>query len=244
MKKALFTATAVFVLALTCIYAYAAPDLQTLSGPHYIIDETFSNIMIYNNMPILSAWDVDNSAGEVNSAVNQEYFYIKDESKQTKSRMSRKLTAHDSGVITFETRIKFANGSKDSYLRISGEEGSKDLVRLNVRKNTIFYQTPNGEKNVGAFKMNVYYPLKLILDLDAKMTTVYFNGVKTGTYSFTEEAANLDFIELSTSVESTGHIYLDGVKMYTGFEMNEQFLGAKPGDSLYSLVLNREFHYS
>lgn len=230
MKKFLMTASVLFALALAGTSVSAAPDLQTRSGPHYMIDETFSNIMTYNNMPILSSWDVDNSAGQVISSAPDEYFYLKDESTQTKSRMSRTLDVHDSGVITFETRIKFANSSKGAYLRISDEGGAKDLVRLNVRQSTLFYQTPNGEEKLGGFKLNVYYPLKMVLDLDAKQTTVMFNGKTIGSYPFTSDAEKLAFIEVSTAVENTGHIYLDGMKLYTGFEMNEQFLAAKPGE--------------
>ncbi|MBQ7902045.1 MAG: hypothetical protein IJ365_08810, partial [Clostridia bacterium] len=230
MKKALFTATAVFVLALTCICAYAAPDLQTLSGPHYIMDDAFSQIMTYNNMPVLSSWDVDNSGGSVTSSQGEEWFRITDESKTTRCRISKQLVSHDKGTIVYETSLKFANAARGTYLRISGEDGTKDAVRLDVQSSAIFYRTPAKAEKISAFKFNVFYPLKMYIDLDKKQTTVYFDGKKTGTYPFAEDVSDIDFIELGTADEYIATVYVNGMKMYTGFELNEQFFAVTPGE--------------
>ena len=89
LKITVLTAVILQVLSAAVL---AMPDLQTLGGPHFITDDTFSMIMTYENSPIISGWDTDVSGGTIVSSQAEEWFRIKATSTVAPVVMSKKLT--------------------------------------------------------------------------------------------------------------------------------------------------------
>ena len=107
MKQSIkITVLAAIIIFGLSVAAIAMPDLQTLDGPHFITDDTFSMIMTYENSPIISGWDTDVSGGTIASAQSEEWFRIRDTSTVAPVVMSKKLKETKDCSVTLETSVK------------------------------------------------------------------------------------------------------------------------------------------
>lgn len=230
MKKLLKGMAACIIgLVITAVSAYAMPDIQTMYGPHFITDDTFAMIMSYENTPIISGWDVDASGGTFVSTQTEEWFCMTDTSDKAPVSMSKKLRKTENCIVMAETSFSFANSSKNSYFRLSSGHGVSDIFRLSVSGGKLYVDTKNGAKDVCSFKLNTFYGIKLRIDLTNQKYDFWLDGVYVGNFEFCDNTNSLDFVEVSTSVKEKAKIYMNGLKIHTGFALNEQFFAHTDG---------------
>ena len=223
-KYAVLGIIAVFMLVPT---ALAMPDLQTMYGPHFLTDDTFAMMLSYNNSPIISGWDIDNSGGTISYVT--EKFTLSDTSNIAPTKMSKRLRSTEKGVVTAETSFALGNASKEAYIRLSGEDGNKDIFKI-VFGGKINIETQNGRKVlIDSIKLNKTLGLKLVINLDTQRYTLYIDGANMGEFAFASDVKNLDFVEIGTGVKEKGDLTVNGMKIHTGFAMNEQFFSCKEG---------------
>ncbi|MBR5157463.1 MAG: hypothetical protein IKW59_06825 [Clostridia bacterium] len=224
MKKIILCAIiCIMCLTVSVTVSAMAPDLQTMDGPHYLMDERFGQIMTMNNSPVISGWDVDVSGGSIIGYQQDEWFRFRDESKAAPVSMSKKIAYHDKGVLTLETSIKFSTGSNGLYFRLAGDGGEKDIALIQVQKGALYLIQKNDMKQLMKFKLNQFFSVKLDVNLDNRTVVVHLGGKRIGSFDFKDDVNNLDFIEFKSTEENIAEFYMNGLIMYTGFALNEQF---------------------
>lgn len=222
-------ACAAGVLALSA-GAYAMPDLQTMTGPHFITDDSFSMIQTYENSPILSSWDTDVSGGIIQASQTEEWFRIQDTSSVANVSMSKKLRRTENCTVTAETSIKMGSSSKNTYFRLSGDYGEKDIFRLSLAGGKICIKTADGTKEIKKFSQGVFYGIKLEIDLSAQTYDFWLDGKYVGNFAFPDDTHAIDFAEFATGAKERADIYVNGLKIHTGFALNEQFFAHTDGE--------------
>ena len=129
-----------------------------------------------------------------------------------------------------ETAFSLNNASKGAYLRISGENGTKDIFKMTFGGKASLV-TRNGSTDViKSTKIKQLYGLKVVINLDTDKFDLYIDGKYIGTYDFLTDASCLDFIEASTGVKEKGELGFIGFKIYTGFALNETFYSCNAGN--------------
>ena len=216
-------------ILLMAVSGYAMPDLQTMYGPHFITDDGFTQIMSYENSPIITGWDVDVSGGTITSSQEEEWFRIRDTSKIAPVSMSKKLRKTENCIVMLETSVKLANSAKNSYFRLSGEDGTKDVFRLSLSGGKFYVSTDSGKSEVQSFKLNTFYGIKLRIDLSAQKYDFWLDGQYVGNFAFPSDVTSIDFVEIKTGVQEKAEIYMNGLKIHTGFALNEQFFAHTDG---------------
>ena len=220
--------TAVILLSLS-VAVFAMPDLQTLDGPHFITDDTFSMIMTYENSPIISGWDTDVSGGTIVSSQAEEWFRIKDTSTVAPVVMSKKLTETKDCSVTLETSVKMASSSSQSYLKLCGGENTEEFLRIYLENGKFNLKTKTGFDSAGEYVLNRFYGVKFEIDLAAKKYTAYIDGIYVGNFDFICDVNSLNFVEIGTGIKQTAELYMNGLKIHTGYALNEQFFAATDG---------------
>ena len=211
------------------VSGYAMPDLQTMYGPHFITDDGFSQIMSYENSPIITGWDVDVSGGTITSSQPEEWFRIRDTSKTAPVSMSKKLRKTENDIVMLETSIKLTNSAKNSYFRLSGEGGTKDVFRLSISGGKFYVDSNSGKSEVQNIKLNTFYGIKLRINLAAQKYDFWLDGQSVGNFAFPSDVTSIDFVEIKTGVQEKAEIYMNGLKIHTGFALNEQFFAHTDG---------------
>ena len=104
--------------------------------------------------------------------------------------MSKKLRSHSEGIITAETAFSLNNASKGAYLRISGDNGTKDIFKLTFGGKATLV-TSNGSTDViESVISKQLYGVKIIINLDTKKYQLYIDGKYVGNFDFLSEMVN------------------------------------------------------
>ncbi len=216
------------VLALSAS-AYAMPDLQTMLGPHFISDDNFSMVQTYENSPIISGWDADVSGGTIQASQTEEWFRIQDTSKVANVSLQKKLRRTENCIVTAETSLKMGSSSKNTYFRLSGDYGEKDIFRLSLSGGKICIATVDGTKEIRKFSQGVFYGIKVKMDLSAQTYDFWLDGSYVGSFAFPSDTHAIDFAEFATGEKERADLYVNGLKIHTGFALNEQFFAHTDG---------------
>ncbi len=176
-------------------------------------------------------WDVDARGGDRLATSKQlSVLDIRDDSR---SALLRKFNLRTSGKLTLETTLQISNAADGFHVILSHEDGGKAALDLFTRGSK-WYVLENGkETDTGKAVENGNLRIKAVTDLDAKKTTLSFDGKLVGEYALADSGVDgVNYLIFSSEKETTCSVTPDKTKLYTGYALNETFVSVPKGDYL------------
>ena len=176
--------------AAAIINRVAIPE-NRLSGTHKTLPKAEFPLYFADDNGIVSTlsfgtygWDVDARGGDRLATSKQlSVLDIRDDSR---SALLRKFNLRTSGKLTLETTLQISNAADGFHVILSHEDGGKAALDLFTRGSK-WYVLENGkETDTGKAVENGNLRIKAVTDLDAKKTTLSFDGKLVGEYALAD----------------------------------------------------------
>lgn len=192
----------------------------------YFIDDTGGMSMsVYGQY----GWEFDQRGGPAGTPAD--VMYVIDTSKTERTAMLRTFAEHGTGKITMEMNVE-ATLATNGLSFILNKDEQKNAMHF-VTKNGTFHAVEGGKlTDTGAAVPKNFY-IKTITDMEAKTNTLILDGKLIGTYGFDDaDCTSVNTLTICGTKEDEVIAKISKTKLYTGYALNDIFLGFTNRESL------------
>lgn len=204
----------------------AAAAKSTDERPYYIIDEEFAFVRradstIMPQQP--SGWDVKAAGGELSGGYNS-WFNVKDGSTLLPMEMTKEFREENEGYFGTEFRFSMVKMMEGTTWRI--RQGEKVAVGFIVSGGNLCLETSGAPKVLFPIATNKDIGVRANFSLDTKMIeSVYINGEeKAKDVPLKDAVTGIDNYNVKTTDEAVGEMFLNPIKLFKGYSVNERFI--------------------
>ena len=169
-------------------------------------------------------WTYHNTGLGTNNVTN----VITDDSKTQESYITKSFIKQTDAVITLEFKILQVSDISGGLLKLRNGDADAVVVEIN-NGNELQYLDQNGEKRtIGRLDRSTWVGIKMVCDIPAKKVSLMIDGIRKGTFAFTDDQSAIDNLLFGVSGPGTGVYSLGTVAVYKGFAIHEDLISASP----------------
>lgn len=207
-------------LALITAIVIGNSTIFTVAAADYHIDDTFRYIAGAEISPV-SGWDFNKIGGDVLYTANKGVI-LSDTSYKAPVSMERTLSHKEGSNITFEAVLKPDRRADGIELVLLS--GSDVAVRIYTTPKMLMLSNGDSSEELCTYSQDNEIGVKITVDTAAKTVTPVINGKTYASKSIKYD--KLDKLKISTPEKFKVNLYVDSVKAYSGYSMNERFISS------------------
>ena len=213
-----FNIKRMLALVLSTAIVIGNSNVLTVAAADYHIDDTFRYIAGAEISPV-SGWNFNKSGGDVLYTTNNGVV-LSDTSYKAAVSMERTLSHKEGSNITIEAVLKPDRRADGIELVLLS--GSDVAVRIYTTPKMLMLSNGSSNAELCTYTQGNEIGVKIAVDTAAKTVTPVINGKTYASQSFGYN--KLDKLKISTPEKFKVNLYVDAVKAYSGYLLNERFI--------------------
>ena len=215
-----FNIKRILALVLSTAIVMGNGTVLTADAADYHIDDTFRYISSAEISPV-SGWDFNKIGGDVLHTTNKGVV-LSDTSYKAAVSMERALSHKEGSSITFEAVLKPDRRADGIELVLLS--GTDAAVRIYTTPKMLMISNGSSNEELCPYTHDNEIGIKIFVDTAAKIVTPVINGKTYAPKSI--KYNKFDKLKISTPEKFKVNLYVETVKAYSGYSLNERFISS------------------